>query len=127
MILDSGSINRRLSSFLSFAARSGPCQFPTLGFVVDQYERVRNFVAERFWFIAVSHQRNLPAAGGAGNAIAIDLEDEGGGDGQKISVDFKWRRNHLFDFNTALVLFEGCVESPEAEVTNVNSRPTKKW
>lgn len=118
--------------FRSFSA--GPCQFPTLGFVVDQYERVKNFVSEPFWYIAVSHDRDLPAAGnGAANAIALDSDEEDAGNGnqnlqgERISVQFKWKRNHLFDFRTAVVLFEGCLESPEAEITNVNSRPTKKW
>jgi hypothetical protein len=30
---------------------AGPCQFPTLGFVVDQYRAKERFVAEDFWKI----------------------------------------------------------------------------
>lgn len=29
----------------------GSCQFPTLGFVVERYRAVNNFVAETFWKI----------------------------------------------------------------------------
>jgi DNA topoisomerase-3 len=33
----------------------GPCQFPTLGFVVDRYLRRQGFMNERFWRIACTH------------------------------------------------------------------------
>jgi DNA topoisomerase-3 len=32
----------------------GPCQFPTLGFVVDQYARVASFVPEPFWYLRLT-------------------------------------------------------------------------
>jgi DNA topoisomerase-3 len=48
----------------------GSCQFPTLGFVVDRYLRVRNFVPEPFWYIKVHHTKD-------------DVE-----------VKFNWRRGH---------------------------------
>ncbi|GHJ87179.1 hypothetical protein NliqN6_3581 [Naganishia liquefaciens] len=81
----------------------GPCQFPTLGFVVDQYERVQAFVPETFWYIHIEQER---------------LEG---------SVKFNWRRNHLFDMAAAFVLYEQCVEEPEATVRSVTTKPTTKW
>jgi DNA topoisomerase-3 len=36
----------------------GSCQFPTLGFVVDRYLRVRNFTPEPFWYIRVHHTKD---------------------------------------------------------------------
>jgi DNA topoisomerase-3 len=29
----------------------GPCQFPTLGFIVDRFKQIRDFVPEKFWTI----------------------------------------------------------------------------
>lgn len=35
----------------------GPCQFPTLGFVVDRYKEIADFQSENFWYIEVSVKR----------------------------------------------------------------------
>ncbi|CAG8705748.1 10050_t:CDS:10, partial [Acaulospora morrowiae] len=81
----------------------GPCQFPTLGFVVDQYFKVQNFVAETFWKIYVA------------------LEKDGD------VVEFNWERRCLFDRLTCLVIYEQCVENPLATVVKVTSKEVKKW
>ncbi|KAL7746839.1 DNA topoisomerase [Sorochytrium milnesiophthora] len=81
----------------------GSCQFPTLGFVVDQFLRVESFVPEEFWRIRVDVQR--------GDARA----------------EFKWKRGHLFDQLCCLVLYERCVQSPMASVVSVQNRQTSKW
>ncbi|WWD00560.1 hypothetical protein V866_007495 [Kwoniella sp. B9012] len=86
----------------------GPCQFPTLGFVVDQYNRVQSFVPETFWYIYVG----------------IERTDE---DGEVRTVEFKWRRNHLFDMDIAAILYEQCAINPEARVLKVETKPTTKW
>jgi DNA topoisomerase-3 len=82
---------------------TGTCQFPTLGFVVDRYFRVRNFSPETFWKLQVIHKR----------------------DG--ISVNFNWKRVHLFDRMIATILFERCILAKTAKVTKINTRPTSKW
>ncbi|GAB7357976.1 hypothetical protein MBLNU230_g0143t1 [Neophaeotheca triangularis] len=81
----------------------GSCQFPTLGFVVERYFRVRNFVAEPFWGIKVMHQK----------------------DGVK--VNFNWTRGHLFDRMAVIVLFERCILAKTATITKVLTKPTSKW
>jgi DNA topoisomerase-3 len=81
----------------------GSCQFPTLGFVVERYQRVRNFVPETFWSIKVMHQK----------------------DG--IKVNFNWTRNHLFDRAVVVTLFERCLAASTAKVTKVQTKPTSKW
>ena len=81
----------------------GSCQFPTLGFVVDRYFRVKNFVPEPFWSIKVMHKR-------AGK-----------------TVDFLWKRNHLFDRATVTILFEQCIMAKTAKVTKVQKKATSKW
>ncbi|KAG2418694.1 DNA topoisomerase III [Aspergillus terreus] len=81
----------------------GSCQFPTLGFVVDRYLRVKNFKPETFWGIKVMHQR----------------------DG--IKVNFLWKRVHLFDRAAVTVMMERCLLAKKAKVTKVNQKPTSKW
>ncbi|KAI1659547.1 prokaryotic type I DNA topoisomerase [Daldinia decipiens] len=80
----------------------GSCQFPTLGFVVDRYFRVRNFKPEAFWSIKVVHKR----------------------DGMDVS--FGWSRNRLFDRASTIVLYERCLTAKTAKVTKVQEKPTKK-
>ena len=81
----------------------GSCQFPTLGFVVDRYFRVQNFVPEKYWSIKVAHRRN----------------------GQEVS--FAWDRVHLFDRMAVTILFERCLTARLARVTDMKTRPTSKW
>ena len=83
--------------------RTGPCQFPTLGFVVDQYERVNAFVPEPFWYIHVGLKR----------------------EGQTTS--FSWRRGRLYDQPIAEAVFTMVEMDPEATVTRWETKPTQKW
>lgn len=89
--------------FASKVISYGSCQFPTLGFVVDRYFRVKNFVPEQFWGIKVVHER----------------------DGK--TVTFSWARGNLFDRMSVIVLYERCLVAKTAEVTKVQSKPTSKW
>ncbi|KAF3347640.1 hypothetical protein BJF96_g9200 [Verticillium dahliae] len=81
----------------------GSCQFPTLGFVVDRYFRVKNFVPEQFWSIHVNHTQ----------------------EGKK--VKFAWSRNRLFDRMAVTILYERCIQARTAKVTKVQEKPTRKW
>ncbi|KAK8095844.1 uncharacterized protein PG998_002473 [Apiospora kogelbergensis] len=81
----------------------GSCQFPTLGFVVDRYFRVKNFKPETFWSIKVKHKK------------------------EGIDVNFSWSRNRLFDRASVIVLYERCLAAKTAVVTKVQEKPTKKW
>ncbi|KAL6713422.1 DNA topoisomerase [Lecanora helva] len=81
----------------------GSCQFPTLGFVVDRYFRVKNFVPETFWSIKVMHQRD------------------------EMDVAFSWKRHRLFDRAATIVLFERCLTARLATVTKLQRKPTSKW
>ena len=81
----------------------GSCQFPTLGFVVERYFRVRNFIPEPFWKIKVMQEK------------------------QGIKVNFNWARNHLFDRMVVVILFERCLQARTVRVTKVQTKPTSKW
>ncbi|KAG6335258.1 hypothetical protein ID866_3833 [Astraeus odoratus] len=85
----------------------GPCQFPTLGFVVSRYKQVKSFTPENFWYIYLSLDREL--------------------DGEMKKVDFTWRRGHLFEYDVVLEIFEDILEIPRARVIKVTKKNTKKW
>jgi len=87
----------------SILTLKGSCQFPTLGFVVDRYFRVKNFLPEPFWGIKVSHEKD------------------------DLVAHFGWSRNHLFDRASVIILYERCLAARMAKVTKVQEKPTKKW
>lgn len=81
----------------------GSCQFPTLGFVVDRYKRVQNFIPEEFWFLDISVKK------------------------KNKTVKFNWKRGRLFDRVAATVLYQNCMKSEYGTITGVKSSPTSKW
>ena len=81
----------------------GSCQFPTLGFVVDRWKRVKNFVPEPFWYIKV----------------VVEQDDQ--------IVQFRWKRGHLFDRHATIVLYERCLMGATARVASVVRKPTTKF
>lgn len=91
-------LNDRLVSY-------GSCQFPTLGFVVERYRAILNFVPEAFWKIEMSHAK----------------------DG--IKAEFAWKRHRLFDYQACFLLYERCMHGnpPQARVVEVRSKPKSKW
>jgi DNA topoisomerase-3 len=81
----------------------GGCQFPTLGFVVDRYFMVKNFVPEPYWAIKVTH-----------------IKDD-------ITVNFRWARINLFDRMAVIIIFERCLTAKYAKVIKVQTKPASKW
>ena len=77
----------------------GPCQLPTLGFIVRRFELISSFQPEPFWTIK----------------MALN------------GCDFNWQRQRLFDYLPAFSIFELCVEKKEATVTDVERKPKSKW
>lgn len=88
---------------------AGPCQFPTLGFVVSRYNQVKSFVPETFWYIY----------------LALTRTDETTGD--ESETPFAWRRGHLFELEAALAIYEYVLDNPTARVRKVTYKNTKKW
>ncbi|KAG9316734.1 prokaryotic type I DNA topoisomerase, partial [Chiua virens] len=85
----------------------GPCQFPTLGFVVQRYKQVKEFTPEDFWHILLSLDRQVH--------------------GEAKRVDFTWRRGHIFELDVVNEIYEDIIENPRARVTKVTQKNTKKW
>ncbi|TXG74852.1 hypothetical protein ES288_1Z004400v1 [Gossypium darwinii] len=96
-VIDSATDDRNL--VLSY----GPCQFPTLGFVVERYWEVQSHEPEEFWTINCSHR-----------------SDEG-------VATFNWMRGHLFDYTCAVIVYEMCVQEPTATVTKVQHKEKLKY
>lgn len=70
-------------------ASYGTCQFPTLGFVVDRYKRVKSFTPEPFWYIEIETRKE-----------------------NKKTV-FNWVRGHFFDKMYVVMLYDRCCKSGE--------------
>lgn len=87
--------------------RKGPCQFPTLGFVVQRYNQVKNFVPEDFWYIFLSKEKDTPIG--------------------PQNTTFNWRRGHLFDEAVVAALYAYVLEGPVVRVAKVTNKDTKKW
>ncbi|XP_074320919.1 DNA topoisomerase 3-alpha [Silene latifolia] len=81
----------------------GPCQFPTLGFVVERYWEIQAHEAEEFWTIKCSHN-----------------SEEG-------IATFSWIRGNMFDYTCAVTIYEMCVEEPTATVTQVRKQEKLKY
>lgn len=62
-----GSNSSILLSFIFFLDRRivsyGPCQFPTLGFVVERFKQHINFVREPFWKLVLTHTKDKVKVG----------------------------------------------------------------
>ncbi|KAF5282481.1 hypothetical protein FQR65_LT14290 [Abscondita terminalis] len=81
----------------------GSCQFPTLGFVVERYKAIEEFIAEPFWKIKMNHAM------------------------KSLTVDFTWKRDRLFNKNACEALLDMCKENAQATVENVDNKAKNKW
>ncbi|CAN0107363.1 unnamed protein product [Ectocarpus fasciculatus] len=89
----------------------GPCQFPTLGFIVDPvlFHDIRAFQSEAFWSIKMEYAEDDPASPGG-----------------KARADFSWQRGRLYDHACCAILYEMTVEDGVAVVTSVEARRVTK-
>ncbi|KAI7839931.1 hypothetical protein COHA_006325 [Chlorella ohadii] len=81
----------------------GPCQFPTLGLIVQRAWEIQAHVSENFWYIQVLY-RDGPQA-----------------------CEFQWHRKRLFDQPVAAMLHELCTAAPLATVTSVEGARKSRW
>lgn len=81
-------------------ASYGTCQFPTLGFIVDRYKRVKAFIPETFWY------------------ITLDIRH----DNKKVS--FNWARHHFFDRLFVMILYQKCLDHTSCTVLRLEQKST---
>lgn len=81
----------------------GPCQFPTMGFVINRYLEILRFVPQPFWYIAVNHKKD------------------------NIPVSFSWKRHRLFEEHACLAFYSKIMNCPKARITNVNGKQKSNW
>lgn len=87
------------SSVISY----GPCQTPTLGFVVDRLDEINSFQPESFWSVSVAVD---PGAGGS-------------------TLQLEWQRGRLFDQQAAEVFHRLVSEDKLLICTAVKERETR--
>lgn len=83
----------------------GSCQFPTLGFIVEQFQKILHFQSEVFYTM----QLDIKAAPNA----PIDC--------------FAWKRHRLFDRAVSSAILSYCLRQPCAAVSSCYQKPTSKW
>jgi DNA topoisomerase III len=133
----------------------GPCQFPTLGFIVERYKRIEGFQREPFWGITLEYSEggNNAAGGAAAGAGAAagdnnaDIDDDDV-DGERdydeqqqqrrrqqqaqyagrelCRATFAWERGRLYDHAVVTLLYEMCADAGTAVVTEVRARETSR-
>ena len=104
----------------------GPCQFPTLGFIVQRKWDIDAHVPERFWKIALNHAPGrAPGArggvhpGGRDDAAAVSSGSE--------FAKFEWARERVFDEAFATTLFDSVRSAETARVVREGGEPHRKW
>jgi DNA topoisomerase-3 len=114
----------------------GPCQFPTLGLIVQREWEIQSHVPEPFWTVRLVLGAAREVGGGGGG------EGAGGGEQHQHhqhqqphapppttqTAVFDWCRGRLFDRDAAALLYEACLETgPVATIASVRgarrSRP----
>ena len=85
----------------------GPCQFPTLNFVVERAEKIRNFKPEEFYYLE----------------LKIKKKDK---DGENI-ITFNWERNRIFEKIICFTLLEKTLEEKACKVMSVDKKEKKKY
>ncbi|XP_018653105.1 putative prokaryotic DNA topoisomerase [Schistosoma mansoni] len=81
----------------------GSCQFPTLGFVVERFREVDQFVSEPFWRIVVTVSRD------------------------EKTTEFQWQRGRLFDQDCCRAYYEHLNQNRYGQIVEVIKRPKTKW
>eukprot|EP01040_Poterioochromonas_malhamensis_P020628 gene20628-24673_t len=73
-------LQKRFDSLGKSVISYGPCQFPTLGFVVQRHDDIQKFIAQTFWYLTCEAQFEHP-------------DDPS----KSLSLSFSWDRGRLYD------------------------------
>ena len=86
----------------------GPCQFPTLNFVVERAEKIRKFVPEEFYYLELKIKKK-------------DKEL-----GEKVTT-FNWERNRIFEKLICFTILEKTLENKNCKIISVEKKEKKKY
>jgi DNA topoisomerase-3 len=107
----------------------GPCQFPTLGFVVERWARIEIFVPDDFWFLELTlkvpqNQNESQTEHGVDRNSSNNHRNN-----QSRPLAFTWKRQRLYDRLATLAIYESCLDTTPclATVTKLEGRPKNKW
>ena len=104
----------------------GPCQSPTLGFVVQRWLEKQSFVSQPWWTLGLSYTG--PAAAAASPGALASLAPPGLQEEAPVTALFTWSRGHLFDHvATACLFVQACRSGPVARVIQAHQRPGSRW
>ena len=99
----------------------GPCQFPTLGFVVERWARIETFVSENFWTLEMSIQLN------SDGSVINEVQQQHQHQQPSRAIHLNWKRVRLYDLPTTTALYDSCLDEGVAVVTSLTGRPKNKW
>lgn len=105
----------------------GSCQFPTLGFVVERYKDIQNFIPEKFWKIKGTKNNCNPFNKYCYLLLIYIFIVLVHHKIENLDVEFAWQRGRLFDELFCKILYERCQENLTAIVLNVTKKPKSKW
>ena len=96
----------------------GSCQFPTLNFIVERAEKIRNFKSEKFWYIEIKIKKSLNDNNN--NTITYNNNNNNNINTEK-PIIFNWERNHLFDMYISFILYEKVLQAKTAKVVSIKN------
>ncbi|CRH01621.1 DNA topoisomerase 3, putative [Plasmodium relictum] len=103
----------------------GPCQFPTLGFVVNRYLDIKNFKNEYFWYIKMQYLYDEDDNNNITHKKKKSKKKEKNMNNSNI-IDFTWSRIKLFDHLYVVLIYEKLLKNPLCRITNIYEKETKK-
>ncbi|CAG8472389.1 13147_t:CDS:10, partial [Ambispora leptoticha] len=111
-----GIENNKIISF-------GPCQIPTLGFVVDRWEQRENFTVEKFWYIEVTIKQDEKEVTFRWTREQFPKEEQL----QETPIDQREKTEFSCFEELFAEIFMIKLAGHDAVVTKVNSVPKSKW
>ncbi|CAI2385443.1 unnamed protein product [Moneuplotes crassus] len=77
----------------------GPCQFPTLGLVVDRFKEINSFVPEQFWSLKLTKRFKI--------------------DGKMKTVKFHWKKERIYDEQECEAIFEEIKNNKNGVISSI--------
>jgi DNA topoisomerase III len=110
-------LQKRFGELAKNVISYGPCQFPTLGFVVQRHQDIAKFIPQKFWHLTCEGEFDHPD-----DVFSMDE-----GKRRKFAIQFNWDRHRFYDRLACLILYEYCLEfNALAEVVTCHERPTSR-